>query len=374
MERGIRLANGQWKGRMAGVDVSLGPPQFYDDALAGGTGFDTTQERHNALTCLADPHAIAYEGALTADAAAVSEPILNRAGMLMISGAATGPALTDPRQRRSHEPATFNHRWSVVTFFRTITTDALQGPAGAALMKTHMHARTYFLVDDRDPYGTAMAVRFRAYARHTLHISEVGSSRINAATPVNIAETADAAVTQVLAHHPQAVYYGGDPTVGGALLERLRARNFNGPFLGGVTLFGQAFSTNASPSETNSFATFVGPDPAASARSFIAAYHRAFKGKALGPYDATSYDATYAALTALYAEAKAGLLKGSIGFMRAHLAAFMAGVSFDGATGPVSFDQNGDIRNKVVSAYAIRASGWKYLGVPPGLGTVSPTL
>jgi branched-chain amino acid transport system substrate-binding protein len=359
---------------MAAMGVTLEAPQFYDDARPDGTDFGTAQERHNALTCLADPHAIAYEGTLISAAAAVSEPILNRAGMLMVSGADTGPALTDPRQRRTHEPATFNHRWSTVTFFRTITTDALQGPAGAAFMKSHVHVRTYFLVDDRQAYGTTMAVRFRAYARRTFHLSEVGSSRINATTPANIAETADAVVGQVMAHHPQAVYYGGDPTAGGALLERLRARGFTGPFLGGVRLYGQAFTTGNSPSETGSFATFVGPDPAATAGSFVAAYRRSFKGKAFGPYDAPSYDATYATLTALYAEAQADLLKGSIGSMRSHLAAFMAGVSFTGATGPIAFDKNGDIRNKVVSTYVIRANGWKYLGVAPGLAGVSPTL
>jgi branched-chain amino acid transport system substrate-binding protein len=372
-QRGIQLANGQWKGTMSALGITLDPPQFYDDARPDGTGYDALQERYNVSRCLADPHAIAYEGALSSAAAAVAEPILNRAGMLMVSGADTSPSLTNPALRRTHEPATFYHRRPTVTFFRTITTDSLQGPAGATFVKSHMHARTYFLVDDRQPYGMALALRFRTYARRTLHLTETGRGHINAATPANIAESADAMVAQVLAHHPQVLYYAGDPAVGGALLERLRARGFDGPFLGAVAHYDHAFITNNSPAETNSFATYVGPDPRASSQSFVAAYHQAFKGKAIGPYDATSYDATCATLTALYAEAKAGLLKGSIEFMRSHLAAFMARVSFDGATGPISFDANGDIRNKVVSTYAIEGNSWKYMGVVPGMSKVSPT-
>src|SRR3954447_22578830 len=45
----------------------------------------------------------------------------------------------------------------------------------------------------------------------------------------------------------------------------------------------------------------------------------------------------------------------------------LAGIHYQGITGDISFDENGDIRNSAVSFYQLREGKWQYLETVSGL-------
>jgi branched-chain amino acid transport system substrate-binding protein len=368
IRRGVQLANSQWRARLKSVGVTLTTPIAYDDARADGVDYGTDTERNNALKCLSDSHAIAYIGTLNSGATLVSEPILNRAGMVMISPANTNPILTTPGARAAQEPATYNHTYKYVTYYRTVTTDSIQGPAGASFMKS-LGQTQYYLVDDKQTYGAGLADKFNRYATGHLGMHQVGLGHIDPTSAASIAETADAVASLVLSSHAPAVYFGGNPPEGGPLLKRLRATGFTGPFVGGDALFNQSFITDNGNSTSNTYATSVGPDPLKTSKAFRKAYQKAFpapfKKLGIGPYDAPAYDAAGVALTAIWQAAKHGKLTGSIGAMRKALIAYVHNVSYSGATGITSFDKDGDTTNKIISIYAVNGTAWKFRAYAP---------
>jgi branched-chain amino acid transport system substrate-binding protein len=101
-----------------------------DDATAGAGDWTPEQEAANARRAVSDPNVMVYIGPYNSGAAKVSMPILNNAGVLMISPAVTNPALTKPGHGEGNEP--FDYRPSgKVNFFRVLPADDLQGPLSA---------------------------------------------------------------------------------------------------------------------------------------------------------------------------------------------------------------------------------------------------
>jgi len=372
MFRGVELANSQWKSRFRAVHLNLLPPLKYDDARSDGVDYGTDQERSNALKCIADHTVLAYMGTLNSGASLVSEPILNRAAMVMISGANTNPILTDPRSRAAQEPATYNHQLAYVTYYRTVTTDNLQGPDGAAFMKSRLHAKKYFLIDDKQTYGAGLAAAMDRYAQSKLGLQRVGQGHIDPSSADTIATTTDAVADQVVSSHPDAVYFGGNSATGVALPRDLRKKGYNGPIIGGDAVVNTAFVKAEGQYAVNNYATSVGPDPVATSRNFRTAYNRMFH-TALGPYDATFYDGANIALQAIYRAAQAGKLKGSIYNMRKAVITYVATIRHPGATGLTTFDRNGDTTNRIISLYTVSGAGWKFIGQAPLLRSINPT-
>ena len=65
-----------------------------DDATAAKGSWDAAQEAENARKAINDKQVVAYIGTYNSGAAKVSIPLLNQAGMVMVSPANTYPGLT----------------------------------------------------------------------------------------------------------------------------------------------------------------------------------------------------------------------------------------------------------------------------------------
>ncbi len=72
-----------------------------DDATASAGQATGDQETANALKAANDPNVMAYIGPYNSGVAKMSMPILNQAGLLMISPANTAVGLTKPGHRRT---------------------------------------------------------------------------------------------------------------------------------------------------------------------------------------------------------------------------------------------------------------------------------
>jgi branched-chain amino acid transport system substrate-binding protein len=370
---GVILATSQWKAKFAAAGMKLGAPLLMDYAKADGSGYDVDIERQNALKCLAQSDSLGYIGTLNSGASLVSEPILNRGGMAMVSPSNTNPSLTTPSGRAAQEPATFSGKLKFVTYFRTVTTDALQGPAGAAYAKTGLGAKSYFLIDDKLTYGAGLAAAFTNYAQGKLSMTQAGTGHIDASDSASIATSSDSVSDQVVSSKADIVYCGCNVENTLTLVRDLRAKGFTKPFLAGdAVALVTSFITTTKTAAENTYATSVGPDPAASSKSFLVAYKKQFHRGTLGGYDATSYDAASIVLNAIYNAQKAGQLKGSLFNKRAAVAKNVGKAHWKGAIGLTTFDKNGDTSNHIISIYAVKNGAWKYEAQAPNIKGIPP--
>lgn len=360
---GVAVATSTWRGRFKKVGLRLVAPLDLDDAKSDGSAVDGAKEASNARTCLADAAAAGYIGTLNSSMAQVSEPILNRGGMAMISPSNTNPVLTSPLARGTYEPLTASHRLKFPTYYRVVTTDALQGPVGAIYMKS-IGITNFYLVDDQQTYGAGLAQHMAAWATGHLGMSEVGSGHLDTSSTAATATSANAVARQVVAHNPQAIYCGCDEPYAGPMLKAARRAGFQGYFFGGDAINDVSFATFAggAANTTKTYSTTVG-NPAAAPASFTKLEHRFYPGWKAGPYDALAYDASNVVLAAIYRSRIAGTFKGTPFQKRTSILKWIAKGNFKGTGGPFHFDKNGDTSLRVLSVWTENNGTWKFLKV-----------
>ena len=133
----------------------------------------------------------------------VQVPLLNRAEggpMLMVSHANTSAGLTGPGEEG--EPDKY-FPTGLRSFARVITTEVAQGSAAAQFAADELKVRRCLVLNDGDPYGTAVAAAFVAQAR-ARGIDVVGEQTWNRADENYVALFARAAPAD-----PDCVYLGG---------------------------------------------------------------------------------------------------------------------------------------------------------------------
>jgi branched-chain amino acid transport system substrate-binding protein len=269
------------------------------------------------------------------------------AGVVQISPASTSPTLT----RLANEGTTKG--W----FFRTITSDALQGTAAAKYaMDQGMRALTIIHVNN--DFGVNMLAEFRkAY--------EALGGKILSVTPYNAQQPSYAAeVTNALKSDPPALYFIGYPGDGTTIVRTWIQQG--GPqrfllndgmnaadFIKGVgpQFLNNAFGTSSGTTRTPSTEFFASAYPAMSG-GFDAgapAADRAFDAGAIlglaiaqaGKFDAASIRDAIRKVTDPGGEV---VHAGPQGFARAlQLIREKKPVRYVGVIGPVQFDRNGDI-------------------------------
>src|SRR5579884_1971497 len=282
IRNGVALAIAQYRSKLLKVGVKIGPTITMDDAKADGSNYDPNVEHANALRCLAANHAMGYVGPLNSGAALAGEPVLNRGHMVEISPANTNPELTSVRPyqgtggRASQEPATYSGAIPWVTYYRTVTTDALQGPTGAAYAKGTLHAKTFYLVDDKTTYGAGLATTFGAYAKK-IGMKQVGVGHIDSSSTAAEAQTSQAIAAKAAGAHPDMVYCGCNPQTSSGLPKDLRNAGYMKPVMGGDGLVTPDWITlSGTRGAFNNYATSVGKPASEASKAFIRLYKRYF--------------------------------------------------------------------------------------------------
>ncbi len=101
---------------------------------------------------------IAAVGPVNSGSAKAMCPMLSQGGMAMISGSATNPDLNDPKFCGTLHPG------GLPNFFRTVTTDAYQGPNLANYFAEVLKIQKVVVLDDSGAYGVGMADAFAGQA------------------------------------------------------------------------------------------------------------------------------------------------------------------------------------------------------------------
>ncbi|MDQ3400246.1 MAG: branched-chain amino acid ABC transporter substrate-binding protein, partial [Chloroflexota bacterium] len=220
---GIKMAldeNGGKDGTNAKVGNITVEYESLDDATAAKQSWDAAQEAENARKAAEDSKTVGYIGTFNSGAARISIPVMNKAGIPMISPANTATDLTLDRSKDSTYYASGTKH-----YFRVIPNDSIQGLVGANWMKDLKVTKVY-VVDDTDLYGKGLADVFETNAKK-IGLTVVGRDGAPKADNYN------ALATKIKSSGAEGLYYGGivdnNPAV---LVKNLKAAGFTGPIMG----------------------------------------------------------------------------------------------------------------------------------------------
>ena len=300
----------------------------------------------NAATKLSsDAEVVAVVGTLNSSVAQSVQPVLASANILMVSPANTNPSLT-----QGADFATDPQR-AYPNYFRTCTTDSIQGPFAARYLYEKAGIKEVATVHDKKTYGQGLVEAFSA------EYEKLGGKIVAAETINPDDDKYDAVISKIKPSNPGAVYYGGEYPQAGPFSQQMKAAGLNVPLMGGDGIFSGEFVKLAGATADGDLATSVGApiDSLDSAQAFVEAYDAAGYSEGYEAYGAYAYDAANAIIEAL----KTALPEAeSAEAARQAAIDAMSSVSFDGVTGKVAFDEFGDTTSKVLTVYEVQGGEW----------------
>ncbi|WP_327713556.1 branched-chain amino acid ABC transporter substrate-binding protein [Streptomyces sp. NBC_00464] len=302
--------------------------------------------QQNATKFIDNKSVLGVVGPLNSGVSQSMQKPLSDAGLTQISPANTGTELTQGENWK-----TGDKKRPFKTYFRTATTDQIQGAFAAKYLYNNAKIKQIYLIDDQKPYGAGLAASFKATFT-TLGGKIVGSDHVN---PDD--RDFNAVVTKVKKSGAKAVYYGGEYPAGAPLSQQLKD-SVKIPLMGGDALYSADF-IKLNKKAQGDIATSVGKpvEELDSAKKFIADYKTAGYKDAYEAYGGSTYDATWSIVEAVKAVVAAndGKLPDDA---RAKVLTAMSKVSFQGVTGPVAFDEFGDTTNTTMTAYQVEGGKW----------------
>jgi branched-chain amino acid transport system substrate-binding protein len=209
------------------------------------------------------------------------------------------------------------------TWHRVIGNDDAQGKADASYLTGTAGATKVFVIDDGQDYSKGLA----GTVQEALGDALVDSDQISEGQT-----DMSAVVTKVTAAGADAVFYGGYYTEAGLLAKALRQGGFEGTFMSG------------DGAEDANFVKVAGADAAEGAILSAPAGPAPADFGATGLYATQSYDAANIFLAALEDGASSA----------EEINEFIGSYTGDGASGPIAFDENGDITESQIYAYFVK--------------------
>ena len=300
----------------------------------------------NAATAFAGEADVAgVVGNLNSSVAQSTQPVLATAKIVQVSPANTNPTLTQGANFKTAPKRTYN------TYFRTCTTDAVQGPFAARYLFEKAKFTTVATVHDKKAYGQGLVEAF------TEEFKKLGGTIVAAETINPDDSNYQTVISKVKPSAPQAVYYGGEYPQAGPLSQQMKAAGLNVPLMGGDGIFDPKFIALGGTTSTGDLATSVGAptDQLAAGKTFLADYEKVGYKEPSAAYGAYSYDAANAIINALKVSLKDA--KDVVSTRQATIDA-LGKVSFEGVTGKVAFDQYGDSTSRVMTVYKIASGKW----------------
>ncbi|MFF1276144.1 branched-chain amino acid ABC transporter substrate-binding protein [Streptomyces marokkonensis] len=304
--------------------------------------------QQNASTLVADKDVLGVVGPLNSSVAESMQRVFNDAKLVQVSPANTGPSLSQGQDWQTSKKRPYE------SYFRTSTTDAIQGPFAAQYLYNDSKKRKVFVIDDKKTYGAGLAGTFTAEFKK-LGGKVVGTEHINPD-----AKDFSAVATKVKSSGADVVYYGGEYPQAGPLSKQIKAAGSKVPLVGGDGIYDPTFISLAGKGSDGDLATSVGVplDQLDSAKKFTADYKAAGYKEDFAAYGGYSYDAAWSIIEAVkkVVDANDGKLPDDA---RAKVVEAMSGVSFDGVTGKVAYDEFGDTTNKQLTVYAVKNGAWE---------------
>jgi branched-chain amino acid transport system substrate-binding protein len=320
-----------------------------DDATAAKGSWDAAQEAENARKAINDKSVVAYIGTYNSGAAKVSIPLLNQAGLVMVSPANTYPGLTKPGKGEANEPNTYFPNGKR-NYARVVPADDLQGAVGAVWTKD-LGGKNVYIIHDTELYGKGIADVFRAKAKE-IGLTEKGYEGAQKA------DNYRALANKIKDSGADFVYYGGivdnNPAV---LVKDLKAVAPTIKFMGPDGINCSEFLKQAGPAGEGVYSTFGGVPPekyTGKSADWLKAYDAKYQNKSPNAYAIYGYEAAKVVLAAI---AKAGDKADDRATVLANV---MGTKDYEGVLGKWSFDANGDTTLTQFSGSVGKAGAWAF--------------
>jgi len=364
-ESAIRVKNGIMMA-IDGSNEGNGIPGYrietlvLDDGTATAGQYDPAQAATNARKMVSDQGVVASIGPQMSGAGKAMAPILSMGDLATITPSSTNPDITDPKFAQQFRPA------GKPIYFRTVTTDAYQGPNMANYYADVLKVKSVYILDDSGAYGVGMADAFQKQAEKK-GIKVLGRDRLDP-------KAADytAILTKIKSMNPDAIYYGGVGQAGVKLAKQsydIMPKMIKG---GGDGVYGPAMlSAVGFPAAAGWYATIASPHTVTDdkAKQFVDAYLRKYNMPA-DDYTITAYDATLVVLDAIKRVAASGKP-----VTRAAVRDAIQTAKVPTIQGIITFDKNGDLADRTVSVFQIQqdksarpddvSRQYHYIGVAP---------
>jgi branched-chain amino acid transport system substrate-binding protein len=301
---------------------------------------------NNAATALAgDADVIGVVGTLNTSVSQQVQPVLAQKKIVQVSPANTGPGLTQGANWQTDPKRPYP------TYFRTCTTDAVQGPFAARYLYETAKITKVATIHDKKAYGQGLVGTF------TDEFKKLGGQVVAAQTINPDDSNYQAVISSIKPSGPQAIYYGGEYPQAGPLSQQMKAAGLNVPLMGGDGIYDPKFITLGGKTSEGDLATSVGApvDQLESAKKFVADYNAAGYKDPYAAYGGYSYDAANAIISALKTSLKDAK---DVESARQATVDALGKVSFDGVTGKVAFDEYGDTTSKVLTVYKVAGGKW----------------
>ena len=309
---------------------------MYDTGTVTTGQYDPAQAATTARMLVADQEVVANIGPQMSGEGKAMTPILSEADLATITPSSTNPDITNPAMAAQFKPE------GRTIYFRTVTTDAYQGPFMANYLLRQLKVKTVFVLDDSGAYGIGIADSFQKQAE-TIGLKVLGRDQL-------VPKDADysAVLTRIKALKPDALYYGGAALAGVKLAKQSHdivpdMIKAGGDGMGGASVAAGVgfpaiegwYYTSASPHMTGEKA----------AKDWVKSYEDKYKSQP-SDYSITAYDAALVVLDAIKRVAQS---RKEINRTTVRQAIQEANV--ETMQGVVSFDANGDINDRTVSVF-----------------------
>jgi branched-chain amino acid transport system substrate-binding protein len=331
-----------------------------DNGTATAGQYDPAQAATNARKMVADDSVVAAIGPQMSGSGKAMSPILSEGDLATITPSSTNPDITNPKFAAQYRPG------GKAVYFRTVTTDAFQGPNMANYFADTLKVKSVYVLDDSGAYGVGIADTFQAQAKKR-GINVLGRDQLN---PKEADYTTT--LTKIKQLNPEAIYYGGVAQAGVKLVKQSYDIIPTVLKAGGDGMYGAEILKGAGfPAAQGWYATIAAPNVLENpdAAPMIARFVKKY-GQQPDNYSITAYDAALVILDAIKRVAASG---GDV--TRAAVRDAIQKSHVKTLQGEVSFDANGDIQNRVISVFQITRNDkyplddvlhqYKYMGVAP---------
>jgi branched-chain amino acid transport system substrate-binding protein len=334
MNNAIELAIDERNGKVGNLNVEL---EKKDDATAQAGQWDPSKCAENAQEVAQDESVVGWIGPFNSGCAAVQIPILNEAGLGMISPANTYIGLTKPGGEPD-EPDKY-YTTGQRNYTRVIVADDKQGAAGAQLMQQE-DMKSVYVLDDKQTYGKGLADQFEKAARDA-DIEILGREGIDGK-----ASNYRSLMSKIAQQNPDAIYFGGiiENNAAQLIKDKVGAGmpNDEVAFIGPDGIFVDSLIEQAGKDAEGVWVTFGGlPESELSdkGQEFVEKYRDTYDDD-IQPYTAYAYEAANVMLDAIERASKEA--NGGVPDRASVLRQIFATEDYDGVLGTWSFDDDGD--------------------------------
>ncbi|MDN3576267.1 branched-chain amino acid ABC transporter substrate-binding protein [Chitinimonas viridis] len=259
-----------------------------------------------------------------------SSKLYSDAGIPQISPSATNPQYT---------------LQGFKTAYRVIANDVAQGGALGEFAATNLKAKKVAIIDDRTAYGQGLADEFEKAAKAK------GVEVVGREFTTNQATDFMAILTTIKGKKPDVIFYGGMDAQAGPLTQQLKKLGIAAKVIGGDGFQTGEYIKLAGDNAEGQFASQPGmpKDKMPGFADFDKKYKAKFNTD-IQIYAPFTYDATRLMVEAMKRAGSADPAK---------YLPELAKTDYQGVTGPIKFDEKGDIVGGQVTVYQVKAGKWE---------------